>query len=84
MPSVSAVPPSTPSSRDSVVAALRTAGCVFAEDEAGLILATARTPAEVAAMVVTSVVLPFAAVGHRLMGAWRARRLTALTTGASA
>ena len=51
MPSVSAVPPSTPSSRDSVVAALRTAGCVFAEDEAGLILATARTPAEAAAMV---------------------------------
>ncbi|MFH9065926.1 putative protein N(5)-glutamine methyltransferase [Streptomyces coeruleorubidus] len=48
MPSVSHVPPS---SRDSVVAALRTAGCVFAEDEAELILATARTPAEAAAMV---------------------------------
>lgn len=48
MPSVSPVPPS---SRDSFVAALRTAGCVFAEDEAELILATARTPAEAAAMV---------------------------------
>ncbi|GAA2423248.1 putative protein N(5)-glutamine methyltransferase [Streptomyces coeruleofuscus] len=48
MPSVSPVPPS---SRDSVVVALRTAGCVFAEDEAELILATARTPAEAAAMV---------------------------------
>ncbi|MEW2609860.1 putative protein N(5)-glutamine methyltransferase [Streptomyces sp. NPDC047880] len=51
MPSVSAVPPSTPSSRDSVVVALRTAGCVFAEDEAEMILAVARTPAETAAMV---------------------------------
>jgi release factor glutamine methyltransferase len=51
MPSVSSVPPSTPSPRDSVAAALRTAGCVFAEDEAELILATARTPAEAAAMV---------------------------------
>jgi release factor glutamine methyltransferase len=48
MPSVSSVPPS---SRDSVVVALRAAGCVFAEDEAELILATARTPAETAAMV---------------------------------
>ncbi|MDG9712875.1 putative protein N(5)-glutamine methyltransferase [Streptomyces sp. DH10] len=48
MPSVSPVPPS---SRDSVVVALRTAGCVFAEDEAELILTTARTPAEAAAMV---------------------------------
>ncbi|GGY32940.1 methylase [Streptomyces djakartensis] len=34
-----------------MVLALRTAGCVFAEDEAELILATARTPAEAAAMV---------------------------------
>ncbi|GGU16190.1 putative protein N(5)-glutamine methyltransferase [Streptomyces coeruleorubidus] len=48
MPSVSPVPPS---SLDSVVVALRAAGCVFAEDEAELILATAGTPAEVAAMV---------------------------------
>ncbi|MFC5800898.1 putative protein N(5)-glutamine methyltransferase [Streptomyces formicae] len=34
-----------------VVGRLRTAGCVFAEDEAELILATARTPAELAVMV---------------------------------
>ncbi|MGW0532224.1 putative protein N(5)-glutamine methyltransferase [Streptomyces sp. NPDC003032] len=39
------------SHRSSVVTALRAAGCVFAEDEAELILSTARTPAEVAAMV---------------------------------
>lgn len=51
MPSVSSVPPSTPLSRDSLADALRTAGCVFAEDEADLILSTARTPAEAAAMV---------------------------------
>ncbi|MFI6369584.1 putative protein N(5)-glutamine methyltransferase [Streptomyces sp. NPDC050546] len=50
MPSVSSVPPSMPLSRDSMVDALRTAGCVFAEDEADLILSTARTPAEAAAM----------------------------------
>ncbi|WP_406480993.1 putative protein N(5)-glutamine methyltransferase [Streptomyces sp. NBC_01615] len=36
---------------DSVVAALRSAGCVFAEDEAELILSTARTPDEATAMV---------------------------------
>ncbi|MEU0414158.1 putative protein N(5)-glutamine methyltransferase [Streptomyces griseorubiginosus] len=45
----------SPSSRfpsgDLVVAALRSAGCVFAEDEARLILAAARTPDELAAMV---------------------------------
>ncbi|SNX56356.1 release factor glutamine methyltransferase [Streptomyces sp. TLI_55] len=43
--------PSAPASRDSVVAALRSAGCVFAEDEAELILAAARTPDELTAMV---------------------------------
>ncbi|MGC0333806.1 release factor glutamine methyltransferase [Streptomyces sp. SAI-170] len=47
--------PSSPSlydssSRSSLVSALRAAGCVFAEDEAELILATARTPQEAAAM----------------------------------
>ncbi|MFD5074912.1 putative protein N(5)-glutamine methyltransferase [Streptomyces sp. NPDC058371] len=42
------MPPLSPAS---VVAALRSAGCVFAEDEAELILSTARTPDEVAAMV---------------------------------
>ncbi|KOU69057.1 SAM-dependent methyltransferase [Streptomyces sp. MMG1533] len=55
MPPLSAASPSSPqsspSSRDSVVAALRAAGCVFAEDEARLILAAARNPAELAAMV---------------------------------
>jgi release factor glutamine methyltransferase len=34
-----------------VVARLRAAGCVFAEDEARLLIATARTPAELDAMV---------------------------------
>lgn len=38
-------------SYDSVVTALRRAGCVFAEDEARLILAAARTPDELAGMV---------------------------------
>ncbi|MBX7550800.1 putative protein N(5)-glutamine methyltransferase [Streptomyces sp. tea 10] len=40
-----AVPP------EAVVSALRAAGCVFAEDEAELILATARTDAELTSMV---------------------------------
>ncbi|MFD5624650.1 putative protein N(5)-glutamine methyltransferase [Streptomyces sp. NPDC127072] len=35
----------------SVVTVLRSAGCVFAEDEAELILSTARTPDEIATMV---------------------------------
>ncbi|MEU0059792.1 putative protein N(5)-glutamine methyltransferase [Streptomyces sp. NPDC006334] len=39
------------SSRDAVVLALRAAGCVFAEDEAELILEAARTPDELTAMV---------------------------------
>jgi release factor glutamine methyltransferase len=38
-------------SPSAVVSALRAAGCVFAEDEAELILATARTPDEVSSMV---------------------------------
>jgi release factor glutamine methyltransferase len=38
-------------SPDSVVTALRAAGCVFAEDEARLILGAARTPDELTAMV---------------------------------
>jgi len=42
------MPPLSPSA---VVCALRSAGCVFAEDEAELILATARTSDEAAAMV---------------------------------
>ncbi|MGV9452452.1 putative protein N(5)-glutamine methyltransferase [Streptomyces sp. NPDC003635] len=36
---------------DSVVVALRTAGCVFAEDEARLLMAAAASPGELAAMV---------------------------------
>ncbi|MFI1682964.1 putative protein N(5)-glutamine methyltransferase [Streptomyces sp. NPDC020607] len=39
------------SHRSSVISTLRAAGCVFAEDEAELILSTAHTPSEVAAMV---------------------------------
>ncbi|WP_328685201.1 putative protein N(5)-glutamine methyltransferase [Streptomyces sp. NBC_01261] len=42
------MPPLSPAS---VVTALRAAGCVFAEDEARLILSAARTPDELAAMV---------------------------------
>ncbi|MFI6405558.1 putative protein N(5)-glutamine methyltransferase [Streptomyces sp. NPDC050548] len=45
------MPSPSPVSPASVVAALRAAGCVFAEDEARLILSAARTPDEVAAMV---------------------------------
>ncbi|MGA5821973.1 putative protein N(5)-glutamine methyltransferase [Kitasatospora sp. NPDC094028] len=37
--------------RSSVVSRLRAAGCVFAEDEARILLASAATPAELAAMV---------------------------------
>ncbi|MET8978224.1 putative protein N(5)-glutamine methyltransferase [Streptomyces sp. NPDC004539] len=39
------------SARPSVVSALRAAGCVFAEDEAELILSAARTPAHLTALV---------------------------------
>ncbi|KPI20376.1 putative protein-(glutamine-N5) methyltransferase, unknown substrate-specific [Actinobacteria bacterium OK074] len=48
---VSPVVGSLPLAGAAVVSALRTAGCVFAEDEAELILSTARTPDEAAAMV---------------------------------
>ena len=37
--------------RPEVVARLRAAGCVFAEDEAGLLIAAARNPAELARLV---------------------------------
>ncbi|MFE7608575.1 putative protein N(5)-glutamine methyltransferase [Streptomyces celluloflavus] len=45
--------PSSPSplTPSAVVTRLRAAGCVFAEDEAELLVTTARTPAELAAMV---------------------------------
>lgn len=42
---------SEPLSRSVIVTALRAAGCVFAEDEAQLLISTARTPADLAAMV---------------------------------
>ncbi|MFV0137593.1 putative protein N(5)-glutamine methyltransferase [Streptomyces sp. HMX87] len=45
-----AIPPAVPS-RDAVVAALRAAGCVFAEDEAELLREAARTPEELTALV---------------------------------
>ncbi|QEU84301.1 putative protein N(5)-glutamine methyltransferase [Streptomyces viridosporus] len=50
-PPLSAAPPSSPASRAAVVAALRAAGCVFAEDEAELILAAAPSPDAAASMV---------------------------------
>src|SRR5258708_10729783 len=37
--------------RSVIVARLRAAGCVFAEDEARLLMSAARTPADLAAMV---------------------------------
>ncbi|MBF9070558.1 putative protein N(5)-glutamine methyltransferase, partial [Streptacidiphilus fuscans] len=54
-PPASSSSPSSPaspsrSSRDAVVARLRAAGCVFAEDEADLLLAEAGSPAELDAM----------------------------------
>jgi release factor glutamine methyltransferase len=44
------MPPSPPE-RSAIVARLRAAGCVFAEDEARLLVAAARTPADLTAMV---------------------------------
>jgi release factor glutamine methyltransferase len=41
----------TPLTESAIVSRLRAAGCVFAEDEARLILATARTPDDASAMV---------------------------------
>ena len=40
-----------PASRRAVAARLRAAGCVYAEDEADLLIAAARTPAELTALV---------------------------------
>ena len=53
MPASSSVPRSASpaGSEAAIVAELRAAGCVFAEDEAQLLVAEARTPAELAAMV---------------------------------
>ncbi|MYS43996.1 putative protein N(5)-glutamine methyltransferase, partial [Streptomyces sp. SID5998] len=49
--SAPSVTPLSSASRAAVVAALRAAGCVFAEDEAELILAAARTPDEATELV---------------------------------
>lgn len=46
---MSAFPPSCP--RTEIVTRLRAAGCVFAEDEARLLLSAARTPADLATLV---------------------------------
>ncbi|MFE2042045.1 putative protein N(5)-glutamine methyltransferase [Streptomyces sp. NPDC059477] len=54
LPSSSTSSSSSPSpapTPEQVVSALRAAGCVFAEDEAALILAAARTPGELAELV---------------------------------
>jgi release factor glutamine methyltransferase len=52
-PAVPAVPaaPDPPDARLAVVARLRGAGCVFAEDEAELLIGAASTPAELATML---------------------------------
>jgi release factor glutamine methyltransferase len=43
--------PLSPRARSAIVTRLRAAGCVFAEDEAGLLIAAASTPGDLAAMV---------------------------------
>src|SRR5262245_59423927 len=48
---MSASPSPVPVSRSGIVNRLRAAGCVFAEDEARLLISTARTPGHLAAMV---------------------------------
>jgi release factor glutamine methyltransferase len=50
-PSPPQLPPTTAPPVDQVVATLRAAGCVFAEDEARLLITAAPTPADLAAMV---------------------------------
>ncbi|KWX02631.1 hypothetical protein LI90_3674 [Carbonactinospora thermoautotrophica] len=45
------VSPSSPCPRSVIVTRLRAAGCVFAEDEARLLISAAQTPADLAAMV---------------------------------
>jgi release factor glutamine methyltransferase len=44
-------PSTSPCARSDVVARLRAAGCVFAEDEAEMLVAAARTPAELSSLV---------------------------------
>ena len=45
------MPDPVPLAPPEVVARLRAAGCVFAEDEAALLIAAAATPADLALMV---------------------------------
>ncbi|MEU0005632.1 putative protein N(5)-glutamine methyltransferase [Streptomyces sp. NPDC006314] len=51
MPSLPPPPSSLPAAPAAVVSTLRAAGCVFAEDEAELMLTTARSPEELTSMV---------------------------------
>ena len=44
-------PPAAPAARSAVAARLRAAGCVYAEDEADLLISAARSEAELAALV---------------------------------
>src|SRR5258705_7338434 len=41
----------SPHSRAAIAARLRAAGCVYAEEEAGLLISAARTPAQLATLV---------------------------------
>lgn len=43
--------PASPSSSGAIAARLRAAGCVYAEEEAGLLISAAQTPAELVALV---------------------------------
>jgi release factor glutamine methyltransferase len=43
--------PASPRSRDAIAARLRAAGCVYAEEEADLLISAARTPADLAGLV---------------------------------
>ena len=62
---------SAPHPPSAIVARLRAAGCVFAEDEARLLVAAARTPAELAAMVGPAGRRAAARAGTRLGGVLR-------------
>jgi histidinol-phosphate phosphatase family protein len=76
----------TPAALPSPGVAAALAGAVWAAGTAELawarIVPGPRTPAEVAAMVATSVALPFAALWHRLAGEWRWRAAAPLAPAA--
>ena len=48
---MSALPPLLPAPAPEIVTRLRAAGCVFAEEEAGLLVSAARTPEELVVMI---------------------------------